>query len=163
LVAPGCTRGGRSAGSLDELIECYPNVFCGEQVSLGSGFGIKHAVHFNRQFTSDMPRTFSADAPEERSGLIGDPAVDRMLDPDNGVPMNPGGGMGSLLGRLERQMFAHANIRGISAEMYNFIDYADYHGRVHDGGRKSGPSLELLDVAEGRSATALEHGDCSSL
>jgi hypothetical protein len=137
-------------------------VFCGEQVSLGAGFGIKHEVYLDRQFTSDMPRTLSVDAPEERSGLIGDPAVDRMLDPDNCVPINPGGGMGSLLVRLDHQMFAYGNMRGISAEMYNFIQYADYHGRVHDGG-KSGPPFELLDVAEGRSTTALEHGDCSSL
>jgi hypothetical protein len=67
------------------------------------------------------------------------------------------------LRRLDRQMFAYANIRGISTEMYNFIQSADYHGRVHDGVGKSGPPLELLDVADGRSATALEHGDCSSL
>jgi hypothetical protein len=152
--------GGRSGGSLDELIECYPNVFSGEQVSLRGGFGIKHLVYLDLQFTSDMPRTFSADAPEERSGLIGDPAVDRMLDPDNCVPLNPSGGMGLV--RLDHQMFAYGNSRDISAEMYNFIQSADYHGRVHDGG-KSGPPLELLDVAKGRSATALEHGDCSSL
>ena len=50
-------------GSLDELIEFYPNVFGGEQVTLGDGFGGVQGEYFDLQFTADVPRMLGADAP----------------------------------------------------------------------------------------------------